>query len=107
MKSMAKRVLIYSMVALMQVGLFATVAEAAPQPEELQRFEYEHQRDHHPDWERERNHRIHEENRRHEREMRRRPFESRREWRERQRHEIERHERAIHRIMEHRDWHRW
>jgi len=105
MQSMAKKVMIYSMVGLMQVGLFATVVEASPRGEGPP--QYEQQRDHHPEWERERNHRIHEENIRHEREMKRRPFESRREWRERQRHENERHEREIHRIMEHRDWHRW
>lgn len=103
MKGIAKKVIIYSMVGLMQVGLFATVVEASPSHEEMSRFEQ--QREHHQEWERERAHRIREENERHERAMKRRPFESRREWRERLRHENERHERAIREIMEHRDWH--
>lgn len=39
MKSIAKKVMIYSMLGLMQVGLFATVASASPKIEEPPRIE--------------------------------------------------------------------
>lgn len=98
MKKLAKKLIIFSMVGLMQVGMFASAAEAAaPRPDDPSGFE---QRDehHHRDMERER--RIREENERHEKEMKRRPHESKQHWHERQKHEMERHERAIHEIME-------
>ena len=104
MNGLVKKTIIYSMVGLMQVGLFATVAEASPRLVEMSRYEDRH--DHHRrDIEREKEHRLREENRRHEHEMRRRPFESRRAWHERQQREIERHRRAVHDIM--RMGHHW
>ncbi|SDE01041.1 hypothetical protein [Sporomusa acidovorans] len=100
MKKLAKKLIIFSMVGLMQVGMFASVAAAAPpRPNDPSGFE---QRDehHHRDLEREKQRRIREENERHEKEMKRRPFESKQHWHERQKREIQRHERAIHEIME-------
>lgn len=100
MKKLTKKLIIFSMVGLMQVGLFATAAEAAaPRPDDPPGFE---QRDEHrhQGMEKEKHRRIHEENERHEKEMKRRPFESKQHWHERQRQENERHERAIHEIME-------
>lgn len=98
MKIVAKKVIIYSMLGLMQIGMFSSVAAASPRQEEPPRFEQRN--DHHQDWERERAHKIQEENDRHAKEMKRYPFESKKHWHERQKQEIERHERAIHEIME-------
>ncbi|CUH96844.1 hypothetical protein P22_2955 [Propionispora sp. 2/2-37] len=84
MNKLAKKVIVYSLVGIMQFGFGASVIEASP-------------RDHH-DWQahhrydKDREQRIREENRRHEREMRRRHHESEREWRERQQREKEHHE---------------
>lgn len=102
MNALAKKMVIYSMVGLMQVGLFAAVAEASPREAEMSRYEDRHDR---RDFERAREHRLQEENRRHEHEMRRRPFESRRAWHERQQREIERHRHAVREIM--RMGHHW
>lgn len=100
MNELIKKTIVYSMVGIMQVGLFAVVAEASPlyndgsqQIIQLDR----HDRHGYSDHERRRLHdeRMRRENERHEREMRRRHHESEREWRHRQRHENERHERAL------------
>lgn len=99
MKSIAKKIIVFSMVGLMQVGLFATVAEAAS-PRQPERPRYEQRHDHQrQEREKEKQRKIKQENERHEKEMKRRPFESQRKWKERQRIEIERHKRAIHEIM--------
>ncbi len=104
MSALVKKLIIYSMVGLMQMGLFVTAAEASPRETEMSRYEDRH--DHNRrQLEREKEHRLREENRRHEHEMRRRPFESKRAWHERQKHENERHRRAIHEIM--RMGHHW
>jgi len=99
MKIVAKKVIIYSMLGLMQLGMFSSVAAASPRQEEPPRFE---QRNDHQqrDLEKEKEQRLHEENKRHEQEMKRHPFESKKQWHERQKQENERHERAIHEIME-------
>ncbi len=99
MKISAKKIVVYSMVGLMQVGLFASVAEAAsPRHPEPPRYEqrYDHQRQ---EREREKERKIKQENERHEKEMKRRPFESQKKWHERQRNENERHKRAMYEIM--------
>jgi ABC-type nickel/cobalt efflux system permease component RcnA len=104
MKPLAKKVIIYSMLGLMQVGMFSSVAAAAPGPShnyESQRIAYMDRDDRHGhDNDRKRKHdeRQREEKERHEREMKRRPHESDHEWRERQKHENERHENALREI---------
>jgi hypothetical protein len=107
MKIVAKKVIIYSMLGLMQVGMFSSVAAAAPGPlhNEVQRIAYldrddRHDRDQNRDGDRKRNHdeRKRQENERHEQEMKRRPHESDREWRERQEHEKDRHDKALREI---------
>ncbi|SMD15838.1 hypothetical protein [Sporomusa malonica] len=102
MKDMVKKIIIFSMVGLLQIGMMASLAEASPKYEKHQR--YEHRRNNHDShmWERENNRRIHAENARHEHEMRRRPFESKKNWHKRQQREIERHKQAIREIMQHR-----
>ena len=84
MKNIVKKLVIYSMVGIMQLGLGASVIEASPRDNDHHDQRYEQR-------ERDRGHRIKEENRRHEQEMRRHHHESEREWRERQHREIERH----------------
>ncbi len=89
MKNIAKRVMIYSMIGLMQIGLGATVVAASPlyndgSPRIIQ-LDNRHDRER-------------QENERHEREMRRRDHESEREWRERQRQENERHDNTMNEI---------
>lgn len=102
MKNIGKKAIIYSMLGLMQVGMFSSVAAAAPGPMHdngTQRIEYlnHHDRHDHRDEERRRKHdeRMRRENERHEREMRRRHHESEREWHERQERERERHDREV------------
>ncbi|SMC51466.1 hypothetical protein [Sporomusa malonica] len=108
MNGLAKKAIIYSMVGIMQVGIFATAAEASAlynngsgQIVELRsdRHDRDHDRRRHND-ERRRQHdeRRRIENERHEREMKRRPHESRREWHERQARERDRHDREMREI---------
>lgn len=99
MNKLAKNLMIFSMVGLMQVGLFATVAEAAaPRHDNPPKFEQRNEQ-RQREMEREKERRIREENERHKKEMKRRPFESKKHWQERQRQENERHKRVIHEIM--------
>lgn len=104
MKSVAKKVMIYSMLGLMQVGMFSSIAAAAPGPvhnDSSQRIAYLDRDDRHDrddDQRRKHDERKREEDKRHEREMKRRPHESDREWRERQEHEKDRHDKALREI---------
>ncbi|HWR06682.1 hypothetical protein [Sporomusa sp.] len=107
MRIVAKKVIIYSMLGLMQVGMFSSIAAAAPgslhndNPQRIVQLDRHdrHDRDRHErDRRREHDERLRREHERHEQEMRRRPFESRREWHERQRRENERHNRELHEI---------
>lgn len=100
MKIVAKKGIIYSMLALMPVSMFPSVAAAAPaQFDSSQQIVQLDRHDHHDrrDNDRRRIHdeRMRRENDRHEREMRRRHNEGRREWRERQERERERHDREL------------
>ena len=100
MNGLVKKMIIYSMVGLMQVGMFSSVAAAAQSPlhnDSSQRIAYLNRHDHDRGNERKRHHdeRKRIENERHEREMRRRPHESEREWRKRQVRERERHDREL------------
>lgn len=85
MNKLAKKVIVYSLVGIMQIGFGASVIEASPRDYQHDRQE-QHRRD------KDREHRIREENRRHEQEMRRRHHESEREWRDRQQREKDHHE---------------
>ncbi len=97
MKNVVKKIMVYSMVGMMQIGLGATVIEASPLyhdgPQIIQL------NDHHDnDRQREHDRRVREENERHQREMRRHDHESEREWHERQRRENERHNNTMNEI---------
>jgi len=102
MKIVAKKVIIYSMLGLMQVGMLSSVAAAAPGPlhnsssqqiVQLDRHDGHDNRDN--DRRRQHDERMRQENQRHEREMRRHPNEGRRAWRERQERERDRHDREL------------
>ena len=104
MKLVAKKVVIYSMLGLMQAGMFSSVAAAAPGPLHNNGFnriaflDRDDRHDHDNDRQHRYEERKREENERHEREMRRRSHESEREWHERQEREKERHNQALHEI---------
>jgi ABC-type Zn2+ transport system substrate-binding protein/surface adhesin len=100
MKNIVKKVAIYSMVGIMQIGFGASVIEASPLHNDgSQRIVQLDDGDHH-DNERQREHdrRHREENERHEREMRRHHHESEREWHERQERENQRHDNTMNEI---------
>ena len=100
MKNILKKVAIFSMIGMMQIGFGVSVIEASPLNNEgtqrVIQLDDRHDRDRHD------RERI--ENERHERETRRRENEDEREWHERQRHENERHaenqRRIAHDILE-------
>ena len=100
MRNATKKIMIYSMVGLMQFGLGATVIEASPlyndgssRIVQLDR-EYDHGGDRHRD----REERRHRENYRHEREMRRHDYENDRDWNDRQWRENQRHDNTMNEI---------
>jgi len=91
MKSIAKKIVIFSMIGLMQVGLGASVIEASPrQDDRNQKYE---QRD--KDRDKNRDRRIREEQARYEREMQRRENEREQDWKERQQREKANHEEVM------------
>ncbi|MBP2660573.1 MAG: hypothetical protein H6Q69_3605 [Firmicutes bacterium] len=93
MKKIVKKIMIYSMVGMMQLGLGATVIEASPlhnDGPDMQQQDDRHDQDRH---ERERHERE-----RHEREMQRRHHESEREWHDRQEREKQRHDNTMNEI---------
>lgn len=105
MKIAMKKLVVYSMLGLLQVGMFSSVAAAAPGPlhnngsqriAHLDRNDHDHKRE--QERRREHDERKRQENERHEREMKRRPHESHREWKERQEREKERHDKALREI---------
>ena len=103
MKSIGKKMVAFSVAALMQLGMGAAVIEAAAPgnhyPPGFEQYagrdkgRHDHER---VQSERQKRERI--ENERHEREMKRRPHETRKQWKERQKREKERHERALREI---------
>lgn len=97
MKSITKKIIVFSMVGMMQFGIGVSLSEASPSHDDSQRYEH-HDRKYHEKMEKERRHREQMEVERHEREMQRYQFESSWHWRERQRLENERHEREMERI---------
>ncbi|VBB06932.1 Hypothetical protein LUCI_2174 [Lucifera butyrica] len=100
MKSIVKKLVIYSMAGIMQISFGAGIASASPifiGPQQIVRLdEGPHNRDN--DRQREHDRRMQEENERHEREMQRRRGESDREWHERQERERHRHDEALNQI---------
>jgi ABC-type Zn2+ transport system substrate-binding protein/surface adhesin len=92
-KRIMKKIMIYSMVGIMQLGLGATVIEASPLHND---GPYMEQQDNRHDHERHERERI--ENERHEREMRRHHHESEWEWHERQKREQQRHDNTMNEI---------
>ena len=102
MNNMIKKMMIYALVGMMQLGFAATVTEAASfRGESVRRINMdnrERRHDEHNERKRQHDERKREENERHEREMRRRQHENEHEWRERQARENERHDAALHDI---------
>lgn len=95
----APRIIIYAMLALIQIGLFIPAGEAAATVNTASTRIIQldaHGRD--QDRQREHDRRKREENERHKREMQRRPNEGDREWRERQKREKERHDQSLREI---------
>ena len=78
MKNLAKKIIIYSMVGMMQLGIGVTIGATAIEAS----GDWQHRNDQH--WE---------ENQRHEREMHRRDWENDRQWNDRQWQENYDHER--------------
>ena len=102
MKNIVKKIAIFSMIGMMQIGLGTSVLEASPlhnRIPSMQQQDDRHERgqdEQHPEQGRHERERIEKE--RHEREMERRHHESDREWRERQQREQQRHEENMRRI---------
>jgi hypothetical protein len=92
MKNITKKIIVYSMVGLMQVGLGTAMVAASPLhndgPQQI--VQLDRQSDH--------DQRQREENQRHEREMRRRDHESDRDWHNRQEQENQQHDNTMHEI---------
>lgn len=94
MKNITKKIMVFSMVGMMQIGFGAAVLEASPlHNQESHRFvQFDDRDDHYDDRQNEHDERIRQENERHRDEMKRRHHESEREWRERQERERQQHE---------------
>jgi hypothetical protein len=98
-KSIVKKVAIYSMVGIMQVGFGASIIEASPLHNDAsQRIVQLDNRHHDNDRQREHDRREREENQRHEREMRRHRHESEHDWHDRQERERRRHDNTMNEI---------
>ena len=96
MNNVVKKIVIFSMIGIIQIGSSASLLEASPLHNELTPQQQGGDRHDRHDQDRRERERI--ENERHEREMKRRPNENDREWHERQRQEKERHEENLRRI---------
>ena len=94
MKNLTKKIMVFSMVGMIQIGFGAAVLEASPlHNDDSHRFVQFDDRHDDDSW-RQQNHdeRLRKENERHEREMKRRHHESEQEWHERQERENQQHE---------------
>jgi len=101
MNNIVKKIAIFSMVGVMQIGYGASVIEASSLQDGsvlTQQYQRHRDRQEHDRYERHRHERERMENERHRREMRRRHHENYREWRERQRYEDRRHDENMRRI---------
>lgn len=94
MNSITKKIMIYSLAGIMQVGLGASVIEASPLHNEgtqsIVQLDNRHNN---------RDQRQRQENRRHQREMQRHHNENDRDWRDRQRRENQRHDNTTNEIL--------
>ncbi|HEY3423217.1 MAG TPA: hypothetical protein VGL27_00360 [Negativicutes bacterium] len=91
MSNLVKKITIFSLVGMMQIGISASVIEASPLHNEgSQRIVQLDDRDH--------DDRQRQENERHEREMRRHDHESDRDWHDRQEREKQRHDNTMNEI---------
>ena len=101
MKPWVKKLVVYSTIATLQLGLGAAVSEASPRHDNNNnRYENHQQQDRFESRDRhEKERRVQEEKERHEREMQRRHDEREHEWRERQRSENDRHQQALNTIL--------
>jgi hypothetical protein len=99
MKSIAKRIMIYSMVGMMQLGLGATVGATVIEASAFDNGGSQIvQLDEHNDRQYRHDQRQREENRRHEREMRRHDRESDQDWNDRQWRENQQHDNTMNEI---------
>lgn len=99
MKNIARKLIIYSMIGVMQLGFGAAVIEASPAyNKSAQRMVQLDDRDQHHDRQQEHDRRYQEENRRHEQEMRRHHNENMRDWYARQARENDRHNNELNEI---------
>lgn len=94
MNKVTKKIMIYSLAGIMQLGIGASVIEASPVHNEGASQRIVQLDDRHGDHDR----RQREEQQRHEREMRRHHHESEREWHNRQEREQRRHDNTMHEI---------
>lgn len=99
MKNLTKKIMIFSMVGMIQVGFGAAVLEASPlHNNDSHRFVQsddrhdKHDREYRQHRQHEHDERLRKENERHHHEMERRHHESRRAWHERQEKEKQQHE---------------
>ncbi len=100
MKKIAKKIMIYSLAGIMQIGLGATIIHASPLHIDGSQQIVQLDDSYHHNDDRERI-----ENNRHEREMRRHEHETDRDWHERQEQEKQRHEHEMHEIeRQHNGW---
>ena len=88
MNNLVKKLVIFSLIGVMQLGLGVSVTEASAHHGKHHEQRYEHH-------DNDREHRIQEERDRHEREMQRREHESEYEYRDRQDREREHHEEVM------------
>jgi len=107
MRSITKKMMIYSLAGMLQLGFGASIIEASPLHNVNlpvgQQYDQYAQRGPGPNPnERDRHEKERAENQRHEHEMKRRPHESEKAWQKRQKKEIQRHEKALRQIREHR-----
>lgn len=94
MKNIVKKMMIYSMVGIMQIGMSASIVSASPISNyEIVQLSNHSRQDN--DRQREHDKRLREENKRHDQEMKRKPGENERDWHERQKREKERHDQAL------------
>ena len=107
MKSILKKIAIYSMLGVMQLGIGASVIEASPQHRDSipmqQQYDRQEQKPNQSErGEKDRQDRERAEKKRHEQEMKRRPHETENQWHERQKGEKEHHEIEFRKIRENR-----
>lgn len=105
MNSLLKKVVVYSVIGALQVGVYIGTTEASPKHHDRQdnnsRYGREHReqeeraRENHRREQQAREQRAREEHDRHERELNRRHHETEREWHERQEREKEHHEEVM------------